>query len=85
MKLQSMICPKCGGQLYFEEEQDTCFCSHCGTQVFKEENGKRSFTFRTIDDAKIKTSEAERDIKLKELEYQEQNHSKRNRTLLNKG
>jgi hypothetical protein len=71
MKLQTMICPKCSGQLYFEDDQDTCFCSNCGTQVFKSDKGKRTYTYRTIDEAKIKEQEVKHDIAIKQLEFLE--------------
>ncbi len=76
MELQTMICPKCNGQLYFESGQDTCFCSHCGTQVFRNDSGKRTFTYRTIDEAKIKEHEIVHDIAIKQIEYKERKEKK---------
>lgn len=35
--LESMICPQCGGQVYFDEDQEFAYCSHCGTQVHRED------------------------------------------------
>ena len=36
--LEGMTCPKCGGQIYFDDNgQEYVFCSHCGTQIFKED------------------------------------------------
>lgn len=67
MELKGITCPKCGSQLNFTEDQDFCFCSHCGTQVYKEDSNKASFTYRTIDEAKIKEAEN----KAKELEFKD--------------
>ncbi len=82
MELHSMICPKCGGQIYFEEEQESCFCSHCGTQIYKNNPNKKSFTYRTIDDARIKESENNRDIRLKELENEQKEKKFENKFLV---
>ena len=60
MSLEGMVCPKCGGQIQFEEDQDYVFCSHCGTQIFKDSDNKKSFTYREINETR-----------LKELEYEE--------------
>lgn len=82
MELHSMICPKCGGQIYFEEEQESCFCSHCGTQIYKNNPNKKSFTYRTIDDARIKESENNREIRLKELENEQKEKKFENKFLV---
>jgi uncharacterized Zn finger protein (UPF0148 family) len=56
MNLESATCPKCGAPIIFEEGRDDVFCSHCGTQVFKDD-GNKTITYRTIDEARIKEAE----------------------------
>lgn len=72
MSLEGMNCPKCGGQISFEEDQDFVFCSHCGTQIYKDSENKKSITYREINEAKIK-----------ELEYEERAELRREKNIKN--
>ena len=67
MEFKSTNCPNCNAQVNFEEDQDFVYCSHCGTQIYKDDPNKKSFTYRTIDDARI----IEANNKIKELEFRE--------------
>lgn len=78
MELKGMTCPNCGSQLHFTEDQEYCFCSHCGTQVYKDNPNKASFTYRTIDEAKIKEAE----IRVKELELREREQKRKTRLII---
>ena len=80
MKLQTMKCPDCGGQLYFEEDQDVCFCSHCGAQVTK--NSHQTITYRAIDEARIRETDNKRDIAIRQMEFQERREKRLRKTNL---
>ena len=70
IKLVSVKCPECGAALTVEDGRQQAFCSYCGTRVLiANENEKIT---RTINEAEIKKAEAERDIRLKELENENQ-------------
>ena len=75
MNLQSMICPNCGGQLYFEEGQEKCFCSHCGTQVVLSDENKKTYIYKTIDVAKVTRAETDRIVKMSQLNSEKTNDS----------
>ena len=52
MELKGMVCPQCGSELHFEENQDYCFCSHCGTQVYKNDTNKKTVVYRNEGEIK---------------------------------
>lgn len=62
-------CPQCDADLSIEEGRTFAFCSYCGAKVIiKDEN---EHIYRNIDEARIKESETERIIRLRELELEE--------------
>lgn len=67
MELQPITCPKCGGTIQAPVGGKTCFCTFCGTQIYFDD-GSRSVTYRTVDEARIKELELER----QRLELEEQ-------------
>lgn len=59
MKLVTLECPKCGGELKdvkVEEGTDTLFCTYCGARVAIDKDNE--FVFRHIDEARIREAEA---------------------------
>ncbi len=71
MKLLTLKCPSCGGQLSVEEGRDFIFCQYCGTKIIIDRDNE--FTYRHIDEADVKRAETERIVKLKELEFEKEN------------
>ena len=71
MKLLTLKCPSCGGQLSVEEDRDFIFCQYCGTKIIIDRDNE--FTYRHIDEADVKRAETERIVKLKELEFEKEN------------
>ena len=69
IKLNSIICPRCGANLSYEEGRTELFCSYCGTKIVV--TNENEYIVRHIDEASIKQTEAETMLKLKELELEE--------------
>ena len=67
MKLISLKCPECDANLSIEEGRTQCFCQYCGTKILLDDGGK-TYTYRKIDEARLKEAE----IRLKELEIEEE-------------
>lgn len=72
MKSFTIKCPECGGNVVLEEGHDTCFCTYCGAQIALEYPNSKHVTVKKVDEARIVEAEAKRDVKLRELEMQQQ-------------
>ena len=70
----SVKCPQCGADLSIESDRQQAFCTYCGTKVIV--NNENEHIYRNIDEARIKESETERLIRLKELELEEKENAK---------
>jgi|LAHS01.1.fsa_nt_gb DNA-directed RNA polymerase subunit RPC12/RpoP len=73
IKIVSVKCPECGAKLDIEEGRKQIFCSYCGAKLLID--NENEYIYRTIDEAGIKQAEAgmkqteaEHDIRLKQLE-----------------
>lgn len=81
MKLIPIVCPKCEAQVQIEEGTERCFCTYCGTQIIlHNENHKRvdtSYTYRKIDEARIREAELSQMLELKKLEIAEKKRQDR--------
>ena len=53
MGLEPITCPKCGGTIHIPSHEKTCYCTYCGAQLFFDD-GSRTITYRTVDEARIK-------------------------------
>lgn len=70
MKFIKLKCPSCNASL--EINESIVFCKYCGAKLLLDDEAKNvNFTYRKIDEARIKENERKENIKLKELEYQE--------------
>lgn len=78
MNIISLKCPECGASLSIEEGRTQCFCQYCGTKIMLDDERSYTKTIHTIDDAKIREIEANREIRLREMEMEEKKE-KRNR------
>lgn len=70
MKLISLKCPECKADLNIEEGRKTCYCQYCGTKILIDDNSS-TYTYRKIDEARIKEAEVDKAIRLKELEIEQ--------------
>lgn len=75
MKLLTLKCPSCGGQLSVEKGREYTFCQYCGTKILFDKDNE--FTYRHIDDADIKRAETERIVRISELEMEKDNRGYR--------
>lgn len=70
-------CPYCSAPLEYEEGKEQMYCQYCGKKILLiDEN---SYTFKHIDEAKIRESENNKTIRLKELDYEERIERKESR------
>lgn len=69
MKLISLKCPECKADLNIEEGRKTCYCQYCGAKILIDDNSS-THTYRKIDEARIKEAEADKIIRLKEIELE---------------
>lgn len=70
IKVVPLKCPGCGANLSVEEGRKQCFCQYCGTKIIIDD-GSTTHTYRKVDEARMKEAEAEKLIRLKELEIEE--------------
>lgn len=79
VKMISLKCPECGAHLSIEEGHKQCFCQYCGTKIMLDD-GSKTYTYRHVDEARIKEAEVEKLIRLKELEIEEQKRALEEKT-----
>lgn len=76
--MKKLTCPNCNANLDIEDDnRDFAFCQYCGAKIMLDDY---RVTQRIIDDAKIKQTEYEREIRLKELELQEKEAAQKQHT-----
>ena len=80
MELVSMKCPNCNALIYFDENQERCFCSHCGSQIMINDSNSKKYTYTKVDVARIKEAESNERIRKRELDLEE-NRAHKERTL----
>ena len=69
IKLTPVKCPQCGAMLPVEEGRFQMYCSYCGTKIII--TNENEYFYHNIDEAAVQKAEAERLIRLKELELEE--------------
>lgn len=67
MKVISLKCPECNASLSIEEGRTQCFCQYCGTKILLDD-GSTTYTYRKIDEARLKEAE----VRLRELEIEQE-------------
>ena len=69
MKIISLKCPECDAPVTIEEGHKQCYCKYCTT-----------YTYRNVDAARIREAEINGEIRLKELEIEqeERRHKRKN-------
>ena len=69
----SVKCPECGANLSMEDGRTQMFCSYCGTKIIMSNNNE--YIYRHIDEASIKKAEADKEVRMRELEIAEKSNS----------
>lgn len=62
-------CPACGADISADSSREFCFCEYCGSKVLLSNTNEH--INRNIDEARLRETETERLIRLKELELEE--------------
>ena len=61
-------CPQCNADLSIEEGRETAFCTYCGTKIIIDNENKKEYTYRYIDEAELRQTETEHDIRMKTVQ-----------------
>ena len=64
----ALTCSKCGASLEATQDREFFFCQYCGEKIIVSDPNNRKFTYRTIDEARIREAETRQAIRIKELE-----------------
>ena len=72
MQMKTLVCPNCKGQLSvnWSPGMNTCFCNFCGSQILIDDGSTTTnfnYTYREIDDARIREAEANERIRIHEI------------------
>lgn len=88
MKLYQLICPACGATVEIEEDRKSMFCTYCGSQIHVEDGIKRVEITKNVnyhktytDEAKIREHERKEKIMLKQMEYEDREKRRNDRSL----
>lgn len=73
VKFTSVKCPECSASLPIEEGRQVMFCSYCGSKILM--INENEYIYRTIDEAGIKKSESDHNIRMKQMELIEKDYS----------
>lgn len=89
MKMYQLNCPACGATVESEQERKTIFCKYCGCQIHIYDGVKRVEITKNInyhkiytDEAKIRENERKEKIQIKQLEFEEREKKRNDRTVL---
>lgn len=67
MKVLTLTCPQCGGNL----AENSKFCPCCGTPVMVDDSSaKQKITWQQVDDARLREADVHEKVRLKELEIE---------------
>ena len=70
IKLITVNCPDCGGNMNIEEDKNIAFCAYCGSKLSVINDNER--IIRTIDEAEVIRAKSNAELELKKLEIEEQ-------------
>lgn len=68
MKINTLTCPNCNGNLEIEDGLDTFYCKYCGSKIILSELSDAAY------DAKVKIKNMEHKEKLKEKELEHERY-----------
>lgn len=87
MKLYQLICPACGATVEIEEDRKSMFCTYCGSQIHVKDGIKRVEITKNVnyhktytDEAKIREHERKEKIMLKQMEYEDREKRRNDRS-----
>ena len=70
IQMISLSCPDCGANLQVASDRESFFCEYCGQKIYVSDSNHQKYTYRKIDDARIREAEAKEAIRIKELELE---------------
>ena len=78
LKMVTLECPKCGASLN-ADDREVFFCGHCGAKIMLHNENEHVYhiikestnTYRYIDETEIAKIEAEKQVKIKQMETDE--------------
>ena len=70
IQMISLSCPNCGANLQVASDRESFFCEYCGQKIFVSDSNHQKYTYRKIDDARIREAEAKELVRLKEIELE---------------
>ena len=72
VKMIALKCPECGSKLQIEDGHKECFCQYCGHKILLDDGSvETTYTYRKVDEARLKEAEVDKLIRLKELEIKQ--------------
>lgn len=88
MKLYQLNCPACGATVEIEQDRKSMFCTYCGSQIHVNDGIKRVEITKNInyhktytDEAKIREHERKEKIMLKQMEYEDREKRRNDRSI----
>lgn len=84
MKLVKLQCPECHANISIEDGRDIVFCQYCGTKIFIDDEVHRTehkteHVYRQVDESRIKEAEAQKDVRIREMELKNEKDKRDNR------
>ena len=70
VQMISLTCPQCGANLEVASDREFLFCEFCGRKIAVADSNHQRYTYRQIDDARIKEADVQESIRLRELEIE---------------
>ncbi len=88
MKMYQLNCPSCGATVEIEQDRKSIFCTYCGNQIHIDDGIKRIEITKNInyhkiytDEAKIREHERKEKIQLKQMEYEDKEKKRNDKTV----
>lgn len=88
MKMYQLNCPSCGATVEIEQDRKSMFCTYCGNQIYVDDGVKRVEITKNInchktytDEAKIRENERKERIQLKQMEYEDKEKKRNDKTV----
>lgn len=79
LKMVSLECPNCHAQLQIEEGREYAYCSYCGAKFLIEDDSTHTTIIISRDESEIARTNAEKEIRLKEIESEERSAGNENK------
>ena len=69
-KYISVKCSGCGADLNVSSDREVFFCEFCGQKHFLKDENHYKYTYRKVDDARIREADVRESIRLEELKLE---------------